>query len=118
MWKEIIFLRILKCKLQYLHARQTEFVAKLDNRIIDLTKIFGDNRKMITEGCFKLCKEVYTRCFHPFTVDGGFFAIRDRPIFIETTEMVDSQEITECQLVTDTVQPPLITGLGMLLPVI
>ena len=116
--QEKILVRILKSKLQDLHAGEAELVTKFDDRVIDLTEIFGNDGHMITESCFKHGKEVIAGSAHPFTLDRSLFTEGNCPVFIKAAEMVDPQIICQGQLMSDPVEPPFVTCFRMLGPVI
>ena len=118
MWEKMIFFRILKCKLKNLHARETELIPKLNNGMIDLTQILCYNWQIVAQSRLQCCKEVNARSLFPFAVYCSIISVRNGPLFIEATEVVDAQEVCQSQLIADPVNPPLITGLCMILPVV
>ena len=118
MRQEVVLIWILKCKLKNLHARESELISEVDDRLIYLAQVFSYDRHVITKCCFHGGEEVFTRSLKPLSVDSCFISVRNCPELIKTSEVVDPYIISKCKLVSYTVKPPLVTSTFMFFPVI
>lgn len=84
----------------------------------DNAKIFSENRKIAAELFFDGMEQVLTRSFDPFAVDRSLLLGRNRPVSLKAAEVINAQVIGQGELAANPVNPPGISGLFMVIPVI
>ena len=116
--QKIAFCGVIEGKLKYLHTREMEGITELFNLRGDHTEIFCKNRKVFAKFLLDCTEKGSPRAFDPFAIDSCFIAIRDRPVSFKTAEMINTQIIYKLELLTDTGDPPCITGFFVFCPIV
>ena len=107
----------IKSKLQHLHTRITGIFYQLKNRWCQKSQILRNNGNL--SQCFFQCIEkIDTRSLFPVPEFCGLIPVRNGIILVKTTEMIDTYDIIEFKAVLDPADPPLITCLFMIFPII
>ena len=95
-----------------------EGITELLNLRGDHTEIFCKNRKVFAKFLLDCTEKGSPRALDPFAIDSCFIAIRDRPVSFKTAEMINTQIIYKLELLTDTGDPPCITGFFVFCPIV
>ena len=72
----------------------------------DDAQIFGDNRKIVSQGILDGVKEFIARSLHPLPIDGSLLPEFHRPVGLKPAEMINPEDIKDIQLVPDSGDPP------------
>src|SRR5580698_6730588 len=96
---------VREAELQDAHSRHTEVLAQFVDLGSDEAEIFGDERQ-ITEDLFESLEQRPAWSFHPLAINGSLFFSGNRPVSLETTEVVQTYVVIECQRAADARDPP------------
>src|SRR5699024_10214009 len=114
----IVVIHISETKLQHLHAGEAKLIAQTFYIRRDDTEVFGEDRQDFSELFFDRGEQSVSRSLDPLAVDGGLLAGRYGPVSFKATEMVDAQIVCQGELASDAADPPLISRLFMVIPVV
>ena len=109
--------RTVKGKLQNLHSRKTTFLQHVHNRIRKDSKILC-NHIQVLHLLLQHIKQSISGTFLPFAILCCLRAIRNRIILIKSAKMIDSRHIIPFLGMCHSANPPLISCLFMIGPVV
>ena len=110
-------LTAVKCKLQKLHARITGILYELQYRRSQESKILCNNRT-VAKPLLDRIHDIHARPRHPFAVCRRRIAVRDRKILVKAAEMINPHDVIQLKACCQSLQPPLIPCLFMIIPAI
>ena len=116
--QKIAFCGVIEGKLKHLHTREMEGITELLNLRGDHTEIFCKNRQVFAEFLLDCTEKGSSRALDPFAVDSCFVAVRYGPVSFKTAEMINTQIVHKLQLLTDTGDPPCISGFLVFCPIV
>ena len=116
--QKVVVLRVLKGKLQDLHAGQPEIVPELFHLGGDDAEVLRPDRQILAELLLKPVKQGGVGPFSPLPGHGRLCAVGDLVVGLKSAEMVDAQIIHQAKLPLDAAYPPGIAGLLVVIPVI
>ena len=107
----------IKCKLQNFHSRISGLFHHPDHTVCQESKILCNNFH-ITQSLFYRPENIHSRSFFPMSEFRCQISVWNGIIFIESTEMINSDHIIKFYTMTDSLHPPCISGLLMIFPLI
>ena len=111
------FIVRIEGKLKNLHSWEASAFTKLNDFIRHKAKVLSDDVQ-ITELFLHGCKEFVARTFDPFTRCCSFRTSWDFPVWFETTEVVDPNDVIDLEAFTQAFNPPLVAIFVHCFPVI
>ena len=107
----------IKGKLQDFHPRIPRIFQKLADGVRHIPQIFCYNRQ-ISQFLFNLYEQIDSHALFPVPVYGGAVSIRNGIVGIKAPEMVNAYNIKQFKLGFQPVNPPAVSGLFVICPVI
>ena len=104
-------------KLQHLHSRIPRLLYQPAHRVRHIAQILGDNL-LFAQSLSDPVEKVDSRSLLPVSRDRGVCVCRYGKILIKSPEMIDAHHVVELIAVSQTADPPLITGISVVFPVI
>ena len=114
---QILVVAAAESELQNFHAREGAVGQQLADAGEQLAQIFRDDGQL-AKGSFQCVEQVHPGADLPLAGAGGRAARRDGPVGVETAEVVDAEQVVDAEGVADTPDPPGVSRLFMIRPVI
>jgi len=107
----------IKCKLQYLHTRETTSVTQCLYTFRDDAQVFRDNRN-ITKRLFNCIKKIHVWSRNPFAIYCSRLAVWNGPVRFKAAEMIYAHIVYKSKHSLYAVNPPEVACLFHRVPVI
>ena len=107
----------VKGKFQHLHAGPAGIVQQLLHRGSGIAQILG-NKLQLGEPAGQRADEGHAGAFAPLAGLGGFVAVGNRPIGVQSPEMVNTDHVIQLAGTVDTTDPPAVAVIAHSVPAI
>ena len=114
---QVLVIPAAEGKLQHFHAGKGAVSQQLPHAGEQLAQVLGDDGQLAQRSLQGL-KEVHAGAVFPLAGLGGGTVGRDGPVGIEAPEVVDAQQVVDAQGMAHPLDPPCISSLFMIRPVI